>query len=130
MFEEGGKLAHYVGGYSDWLRRGHELAEKDDPFGLAAKERKQAHIERRKQQKPTKLSYKDQRELDSLPEEIESLEAAIADLQQVVASPEFYSQEQDAVQAKLRELADTEALLEQRIERWSELELLQEELRQ
>mgnify|MGYP001816670163 FL=1 len=129
VFETDGVIQEYVGGYSDWLRRGHELAETDDPFGLAAEKRKQAHVERRKQQKPTKLSYKDQRELDLLPEEIESIEAAIADLQQVVSAPDFYSQEHDIVQEKLRELADTEARLEGRIERWSELESLQDSLR-
>jgi ATP-binding cassette subfamily F protein uup len=130
VFEKDGVIQEYVGGYSDWLRRGHELAETDDPFGLAAAKRKEAHIERRKQQKPTKLSYKDQRELDQLPEEIESLEAAIAELHETVSSPDFYSQAQDQVQARLKELADAEALLEQRVERWSDLEILQDSFRQ
>jgi ATP-binding cassette subfamily F protein uup len=129
VFEKGGRIEQYVGGYSDWLRRGHELAENDDPFGLAAERRKQAHIERRRQQKPTKLSYKDQRELDQLPGEIESIEASIAELQKVVSEPDFFAGDQDLVQRKLRELSDTEALLEQRIERWSELEALQDSFR-
>ena len=129
VFERDGKVQQYVGGYSDWVRRGHELAEIDDPFGLAADRRKQAHIERRKQQKPTKLSYKDQRELDQLPNEIESLEAEIAELQEVVADPDFYSQEQAAVQDKLKALSAAEERLEQRIDRWEELEALQDSLR-
>ena len=129
VFEKDGKIEQYIGGYSDWVRRGHELAEIDDPFGLAAQRRKQAHIERRKQQKPTKLSYMDQRELDQLPAEIESIEAAVAELQTTVAEPGFYAQDQDAVQQTLKALADKEALLEQRIERWSELEALQDSLR-
>ena len=129
VFEKDGKIEQYVGGYSDWVRRGHELAEIDDPFGLAAQRRKQAHIERRRQQKPTKLSYKDQRELDQLPAEIESIEAAVAELQVTVAEPGFYAQDQDAVQQTLKALAEKEALLEQRVERWSELESLQESLR-
>ncbi len=129
VFEKDGKVQQYVGGYSDWVRRGHELAEIDDPFGLAAERRKQAHVERRKQQKPTKLSYMDQRELDQLPTEIEALEATIAELQQTVAGPDFYAQDQALVQDKLKELSTAEALLEQRIERWSELEALQDSLR-
>jgi ATP-binding cassette subfamily F protein uup len=128
VFEKDGKVQQYVGGYSDWVRRGHELAEIDDPFGLAAARRKQAHVERRKQQKPTKLSYMDQRELDQLPAEIESLEAAIAELQETVAAPGFYAQDQAIVQDKLKELSSTEEQLEQRIERWSELEALQDSL--
>ncbi len=129
VFEKDGKVQQYVGGYSDWVRRGHELAEIDDPFGLAAERRKQAHVERRKQQKPNKLSYMDQRELDQLPGEIEALEATIAELQETVAGPGFYSQDQAAVQEKLQELSAAEELLEQRVERWSELEALQDSLR-
>jgi ATP-binding cassette subfamily F protein uup len=129
VFESDGKVQQYVGGYSDWVRRGHELAEIDDPFGLAAERRKQAHVERKKQQKPKKLSYMDQRELDSLPAEIESLEETISELQHAIADPGFYAQDQAIVQDKLKELADTEALLEQRIERWGELEALQDSLR-
>jgi len=121
VFEQDGRIQDYVGGYSDWLRRGHELAESDRPY--EAGERKRAAAERRKQNRPTKLSYKDQRELDQLPAEIESLEASIAALQELVAEPDFYSQDHEKVQAKLKELADMEALLEQRIERWSELEI-------
>ena len=130
VFEEGGKVQEYVGGYSDWFRRGHDLAETDDPFGLSAADRKQAQAEQRKQQKPTKLSYKFQRELDALPEEIETLETTVAELQNAIAAPDFYTQQDDAVQKKLKQLADTETLLEKRIERWSELELLQEGFRQ
>jgi ATP-binding cassette subfamily F protein uup len=129
VFEKDGKVQQYVGGYSDWVRRGHELAEIDDPFGLAAQKRKQAHIERRKQQKPTKLSYMDQRELDQLPAEIETLEATIATLQETVADPDFYAQDQALVQDKLKELSAAEEQLEQRVERWSELEALQDSLR-
>jgi ATP-binding cassette subfamily F protein uup len=129
VFEKDGNIQEYVGGYSDWARRGHELAETDDPFGLAVEERKKAHAERRKQQQPTKLSYKDQRELDQLPGEIETIEASIAELQQLVSAPDFYAQHQDAIQEKLRDLAETEALLEQRIERWSELETLRNSFR-
>ncbi len=126
VFEKDGQIQGYVGGYSDWLRQGHELAQTDDPFGIAAAERKQAHVERRKQQMPTKLSYKDQRELDRLPAEIEAIEASISTQQQVVSESGFYTQTHDLVQEKLEQLADSELLLEQRIERWSELEMLQE----
>jgi ATP-binding cassette subfamily F protein uup len=65
VFEKDGRIQEYVGGYSDWLRQGHQLAETDSPRAVAAAERKQAAAERRKHQQPTKLSYKDQRELDS-----------------------------------------------------------------
>jgi ATP-binding cassette subfamily F protein uup len=127
VFEQDGRIQEYVGGYSDWLRQGHMLAESDRPH--AAAERKRAAAERRKQNKPTKLSYKDQRELDQLPTKIESIEELIAQLQEAVAEPEFYSWHHDRVQAKLKDLADAEAQLEHHVERWSELEILQSRLR-
>jgi ATP-binding cassette subfamily F protein uup len=124
VFEKDGRIQEYVGGYSDWLRQGHELAETDSPYAAAA--RKHEAAERRRNRAPSKLSYKDQRELDQLPTEIESIEASIATLQAVVSDVEFYAQDHEIVQAKLQELAAAEALLEQRVERWSELESLRE----
>jgi ATP-binding cassette subfamily F protein uup len=126
VFEEDGKVQEYVGGYSDWARRGHKLAVTDDPYEQAR--RKQAATERRKNRRPNKLSYKDQRELDALPAEIEALEAGIAALQQDIAAPDFYSQDTEVVQEKLRELSAAEQHLEERIERWGELETLQDAL--
>lgn len=123
VFEEDGRIEQYVGGYSDWLRQGHKLAVTDDPEQIAEQKR-QAAAERREKNR-NKLSYKDQRELDGLPAEIEAIETQIGVLQSAIADPNFYSQEPEAVQAKLSELKDSETLLEQRMERWSELEDLQ-----
>jgi ATP-binding cassette subfamily F protein uup len=127
VFEEDGRIREYVGGYSDWLRQGKQLAETDNPFD--EERRKQAAAERRRRRKPTKLSYKDQLELDRLPADIESIEARIAELQQVIATPGFYAREQQAIQSTLGELAAAEAKLERHMERWSELEQLQESFR-
>ena len=124
VFEEDGKVQEYVGGYSDWARRGHALAVTDNPFEAAKKEREAA--ERRKNRRPNKLSYNDQRELDALPAEIEQLEADIATLQELVAAPDFYAGASELVQRKLQELSQAEAQLEKRIERWGELETLRE----
>ncbi len=124
VFEQNGKVQEYVGGYSDWLRRGHELAVTDNPY--EAERKKREALERRKNKKATKLSYKDQRELDSLPAEIGQIEAAITALQAAIAAPDFYAQDAELVQQELHKLSETEELLEQRIERWSELETLQE----
>jgi len=126
VFEDDGRIQQYVGGYSDWLRQGKHLADTDNPFEV--EERKKEAAERRKQRNKTKLGYKDQRELDRLPEEIETLEASIATIQQDISGPEFYAQDQEIVQATLRELADADEQLEQRVERWSELEVLQASL--
>ena len=122
VFEEGGEIREYVGGYSDWLRTGHALTEFDDPTATA--ERKHAEAERRKNRRPVKLSYKDQRELERLPDEIEGLENRLGELQKAIAAPDFYSQTSEAIQSRLQELGETEATLQTRIERWGELESL------
>ncbi|NCF13994.1 MAG: ATP-binding cassette domain-containing protein [Gammaproteobacteria bacterium] len=124
VFEEDGKVQEYVGGYSDWVRRGHQLAVTDNPYEVERKKREA--LERKKNKVATKLSYKDQRELDRLPADIEAIEADIAALQEIIAAPDFYTQDAELVQRKLLELSETEALLEKRIERWGELETLQE----
>ncbi len=123
VFEDNGHIREYVGGYSDWLRQGHELTETDNPH--AADERRRQAAERRKQRKPQKLSYNDQRELDCLPDEIEKLEAALADLQARISEPDFYTGERTSIQKTLIELSETEALIDARLERWGELEALQ-----
>ncbi|MBT8109398.1 MAG: ATP-binding cassette domain-containing protein [Gammaproteobacteria bacterium] len=126
VFEDGGNIQEYVGGYSDWVRQGHALAEPDSP--LLIEQKKRAAAERRKKRQPSKLSYKDQRELDQLPAEIQVIEQSIAELQRVVAMPDFYSQDNTLVQQRLKELSEAESRLEQRIERWAELETMKDSL--
>ncbi len=126
VFEEGGGVREYVGGYSDWLRQGRKLSETDDPN--QAKTGASLSDETRQKKVARKLSYKDQRELDALPDEIDALEVEIARLQASVAAPSFYEQDADGVQAGLAELATAEQSLEQRVERWGELEALRESL--
>ncbi len=126
VFEDDGIIQEYVGGYSDWVRQGHTLAETDSL--LVAEQKKRATAERRKSKKPSKLSYKDQRELDQLPAEIQVIEQSIAELQRVVATPDFYTQDNALVQQKLRELDEAESRLEQRVGRWGELETMRESL--
>ena len=123
VFEADGRAKEYVGGYSDWVRHGHQLAETENIAAAEAKKREAS--ERRKNRNKTKLSYNDQRELDQLPAEIEDLESKIAALQAEIATPEFYSQENEIVQVALQELKAKEDLLEQRIDRWGELESVQ-----
>ena len=122
VFEENGRIQEYVGGYGDWVRQGRQLAVADNPY--EAEERRRRAAERRRRRPATKLSYKDQRELDALPTEIEALETAIADLQKTVADPDFYARDGDAVRETLEKLAQAEAELERRVDRWGELETL------
>lgn len=120
VFEGQGVVREYVGGYADWLRQRPqpvaavkvEKAEKPKP----ATEKKPA---------PKKLSYKLQRELDLLPQQLEEAEAELERLHQLTSAPEFYSGDQADVAATLERLHQQEQHLETLMERWVELESLQ-----
>ena len=131
-FEGKGRVREYVGGYSDWVRQGGRLPPA--PWDGAARQRVEPVEEELPHQpasapasaakKTVKLSYKLQRELDSLPVEIERLEAALADFEARVGDPAFYQQDADSVTAALQSLNDTQAELESAMERWMALEAM------
>jgi ATP-binding cassette subfamily F protein uup len=125
VFEADGQIREFIGGYSDWLRRGHDLAELENPNAAARQNKKNAAGSAAR--KPKKLSYKDQRELDELPARIDKLERAAEVLQARMAEPDFYGQPHDAVQAALDDLDGTNTDLDAAIARWTALEEIREE---
>jgi ATP-binding cassette subfamily F protein uup len=120
VLEGGGRVGEYVGGYSDWKRQvGTSPAEAGTPAPEQASKDKKP---RRVRSRPAGLSYKEERELQRLPERIEELEAAQALLTTETSSADFYQQDQDSIAAALKKLADVSDELEQAYARWSELE--------
>jgi len=119
VFEENTSIREYVGGYSDWLRQGHDLTEVDNPLKLRLEN--DAREKASRKQAPSKLSYKDQRLLDDLPAEIEALETLINDLETKISASDFYAQGHECVQKDLDLLSVTKSTLDQRMDVWSEL---------
>ncbi len=121
VFEGGGRIGEYIGGYSDWLRQ----RKKTQPT-VVAKPARQTAPARSEQAagKPRKLSYKDQRELDALPARIEALEAEQARLQAHVSDSGFYQQPDAEISATLARLESLGGELEACYVRWEELEAL------
>jgi len=119
VFEEGGRVQEYVGGYTDWLRHDHELTEVDTIVARSGR----LNEEQRPQAPPgpRKLSYHEQRELDGLPGAIESVEATIAALEKRISAPDFYAQPHGVIQPVLDELAARQKELDERMERWTDL---------
>src|SRR5690606_33815196 len=120
VLEGGGRVAEYVGGYSDWLRQRPPVPEPASGRGSAA-------TEAPKQPAPApaprpRLGFREQRELEQLPAAIEQLEAAIAALHAAMADPTFYRQDGSAIAAAQGELATLEARLEAAFARWEALE--------
>ncbi|WP_250462507.1 ATP-binding cassette domain-containing protein [Microbulbifer litoralis] len=122
-FEGEGVVREYVGGYADFLRQGGSFATAGDRAAEKAQKPKEKPAPApQPPQKKKKLSYKLQRELDSLPALIEQLEEEIGELETATAQPDFYQQEQALVEEKLKLLADRQAQLEAAFERWAELD--------
>jgi ATP-binding cassette subfamily F protein uup len=125
VFEDAGGIVEYAGGYSDWARRGHRLAEVDDPDPGHRSERSQRHV--KPASRPTKLSYKQQRELDQLPADIAALEAEISALQEQIGDADFYRRPYEETQPVLTTLQHKNEALEEATERWLHLEQKQDE---
>ena len=122
VFEAGGGIVEYAGNYSDWARRGRELAQRDAPVQAAEIRGGEQQRSRRPPQRPGKLGYREQRELDALPEQIEALEAEIAAIEAQIAAPGFYERPWEQTQPVLDGLAAKHAEHDRLAERWIELE--------
>jgi ATP-binding cassette subfamily F protein uup len=113
VFEPDGGVREYVGGYSDWQRQtrmADQIAEA--PPAPKLRERRDGS---------SRLGFKEKRELDGLPDQIESLEAAQAKLQARISETEFYQQEQAEIQAVLNELNELTQAIESAYQRWETL---------
>lgn len=130
VFEGDGKVVEYAGGYSDWVAHGKSLKVTDCPdtepeISSASAEISEQAIKPASQgasNQGTKLSYKYQRELDMLPQTIETLESRIAEIQEQIAQPSFYEQVFDQTQPIMDKLTGLQAELDTATERWFELE--------
>ncbi len=111
---ENGELNEYVGGYKDWLRQRPVLENKKKS------DQKSTQSEAGKVEK--KRSYKDQHELDQLPEKIGELEAAQQLLHDEMSDPSFFKKDQKVIEEKNKKLAEIEEQLSRVYQRWEELE--------
>ncbi len=115
-FEGNGVVREYVGGYEDWLRQraiAGSVAKTVKPVISAEK----ATIEPARR----KLSYKEQRELDAIPGQIEALEAEQASIQAKLNDASFYVQSPQEAAAAAERLSCVEEELLGVLERWEAL---------
>ncbi len=119
-----GKVDIVAGGYEDWEKqRAADAAARSRP--AAAKAAPQAPAAPKAK---TKLSYKDQRELDLLPGEIEKLEAAIARDEAALADPDLYASNPARFDALTKAIDAARAKKEEAELRWLELAEMAEQL--
>ena len=120
VFEGDGRVQEYVGGYADWerQRRHAEPAPKRrlQPAAPGVHTPPAGATSRRK------LSYREQQELDKLPEQLEQLEAEQQMLQADVADPGFYKKPAESIHQTLARLDALEQSILDCYARWDELD--------
>ena len=121
VFEEDGSLKEYVGGYDDWQMQ-KKLQQKEVVTEKPAKKEKVI----RKKERPRKLTFKEKKELEVLPEKIEALELKNEEILKKMADPDFFKQSGEEIAAIKGQMADLETELEITYARWEELEAIAE----
>ncbi|HYG55848.1 MAG TPA: ATP-binding cassette domain-containing protein [Burkholderiales bacterium] len=119
-FEGNGVWKEYAGGWTDYVRQ--RGAAPADPLrrGSRAEGERGVAVKAR-----TKLTYKETRELESLPAEISALEAEQQALIERMHAPDYYKQPAEQLRADKERHAEIERLLEEKLERWTALEARQ-----
>ena len=118
-----GDVREFDGGYDDFVRQREEAAgsEVNRPLDLqsqpAGKPEKAGRTATAK-----KLSNKEQRELEALPEVIAASERRLAELQTMMGQPGFFKQDAAAIAAVTSELEQLQLNMAKNFERWEELE--------
>jgi ATP-binding cassette subfamily F protein uup len=121
VFEGDGLVREYVGGYDDWLRQRPPPARPADT-SRETRPAKPPRPNARPEAKGKRLSYKDRRDLEALPERIEWLEAEQGRLQAQMASPDFYRRPGEEIAQAKERLTALEEDLAGAYERWESLE--------
>ena len=114
VFEGKGAINQYVGGYDDWLRQ--RKNETSSNPGALKKDKARATLSAKK------LSYKDQRELDSLPKKIEGLEIQISEISIKMSDANFYTSNRALITETEKQLTEYQTQLSRCYERWELLE--------
>jgi ATP-binding cassette subfamily F protein uup len=121
--EGGGTWRENVGGYSDWLQRRSAAPAGDGSRRSPREGARQALPPSPPDPKArTRLSYKEQRELTSLPAEIEALEQEQTTITGRMSSPDYHAQGAPQIRADRKRLEEIEGLLLAKFERWEALE--------
>lgn len=121
VFQGNGHIMESFQPYSEYLEIEKELRELETLESEMAKEATAEKIAPTVK-KQTKLSYKDQREYDMLPKELEDLELKLEEINACLMNPKCY--EQKGIVAMSKELEETKEIYDQKVERFLELEEL------
>ena len=126
--EGNGVVEEYPGGYSDYLSQRKRAAREAD----REKDRKKQAAKAAPKPAPPavakKLSFKEQHELENLPDRIAALESAKEKLEVVLADPNLFAKDRNAYENAAKKLSEVETAIGDAEERWLVLEARREEL--
>jgi ATP-binding cassette subfamily F protein uup len=129
-----GKVDVVAGGYEDWVRKRYDAHRSSPSGGGGAERRKGSAPSASSADSSTrggaarKLSYKDQRDYDRLPGEIERLQAEIAEAEEALHDPDLYRREPDRFARLTERIARNRAEIEAAELRWLEVAEMLEQL--
>ena len=116
--EGDGRWKEYVGGYSDWVAQRPAPA----PTGAAPGRPAPAAPPRRAASHQVRLTFKEKRELEALPAELEALEREQLALTDLMSTADYHRRGADAIRADRQRATEIERLLAEKFERWGELD--------
>ena len=123
VFDGKGNIDEYIGGYQDYLEQRPDQKVVDQKSDVKkAQAKAEAAAAAAPAPKKVKLSYKDQRELEQLPAEMEKLEKEQAELSAKLADGSWFVSDANAATLASQRLAEIEESLLEKLERWDILE--------
>ncbi len=115
--EGNGRWKEYAGGYSDWLQQRPQRLNEGSP----SKSNVTADAPREKSR--VKLSFKEQRELAELPQQIENLEIKLKEIHARLSDPNYHKiQAAQTIKDDVKAAEDLELSMNTKFERWSHLD--------
>ncbi|MCX7408924.1 MAG: ATP-binding cassette domain-containing protein [Planctomycetales bacterium] len=124
VFEGDGAVKEYAGGYDDWInqKQAGETARREEQAAVAAASKTEPSAATKPAARPRKLSFKEQRELEQLPKQIDAIEVEQRALHGAMAEPSFYQQDGATIAKARQRLEVLEQELAVTFDRWQALE--------
>lgn len=125
---ENGDIVQYEGGYSDFISVYNEKHKNDDVNGSISsyeKVKKENQVQWKKENKKVKFSYNEQREFNTIDDDIEKIENDISNVDKQILENATNSVKLGELMIKKEEL---EKLLEEKMQRWIYLNELAQQI--
>lgn len=127
VFEGGGRVKEYVGGYSDWkrtvaARRAAETTPKASPAEKRRGASGSGDVSAETSERPKKLTWAERKEWESLPGRIEALEGELEALHARMGASDFFRSDPDAIRSATERSQAIPGEIEAAFARWAELD--------